>query len=203
MCALILSFILGLIIALVRSAKIDIGDELSGLPKFLLTVIDKIFALFVSIIRGTPSTIQLLIMFNVILVNLDNLVLVAIISFALNSSAYMAELFRGGINSVSKGEKEAARSLGLSNLQMMKKVVMPQAVKNSLPALGNEVITLFKETSIAGFIGLADLTRGASIVISQTFDAATAYFSAAIIYLVIVLVMEKIFKELEKGFLYA
>lgn len=202
-CALILSFILGLIIALVRSAKIDIGDELSGLPKFLLTVIDKIFALFVSIIRGTPSTIQLLIMFNVILVNLDNLVLVAIISFALNSSAYMAELFRGGINSVSKGEKEAARSLGLSNLQMMKKVVMPQAVKNSLPALGNEVITLFKETSIAGFIGLADLTRGASIVISQTFDAATAYFSAAIIYLVIVLVMEKIFKELEKGFLYA
>ncbi|MDU2584488.1 MAG: ABC transporter permease subunit, partial [Anaerococcus prevotii] len=96
-----------------------------------------------------------------------------------------------------------ARSLGLSNLQMMKKVVMPQAVKNSLPALGNEVITLFKETSIAGFIGLADLTRGASIVISQTFDAATAYFSAAIIYLVIVLVMEKIFKELEKGFLYA
>lgn len=202
-CALILSFILGLIIALVRSAKIDIGDELSGLPKFLLTIIDKIFALFVSIIRGTPSTIQLLIMFNVILVNLDNLVLVAIISFALNSSAYMAELFRGGINSVSKGEKEAARSLGLSNLQMMKKVVMPQAVKNSLPALGNEVITLFKETSIAGFIGLADLTRGASIVISQTFDAATAYFSAAIIYLVIVLVMEKIFKELEKGFLYA
>ena len=169
----------------------------------MLTVIDKIFALFVSIIRGTPSTIQLLIMFNVILVNLDNLVLVAIISFALNSSAYMAELFRGGINSVSKGEKEAARSLGLSNLQMMKKVVMPQAVKNSLPALGNEVITLFKETSIAGFIGLADLTRGASIVISQTFDAATAYFSAAIIYLVIVLVMEKIFKELEKGFLYA
>ncbi len=158
---------------------------------------------FKSTIRGTPSTIQLLIMFNVILVNLDNLVLVAIISFALNSSAYMAELFRGGINSVSKGEKEAARSLGLSNLQMMKKVVMPQAVKNSLPALGNEVITLFKETSIAGFIGLADLTRGASIVISQTFDAATAYFSAAIIYLVIVLVMEKIFKELEKGFLYA
>lgn len=142
-------------------------------------------------------------MFNVILANLDNLVLVAIISFALNSSAYMAELFRGGINSVNKGEKEAARSLGLSNFQTMKKVVMPQAIKNSLPALGNEVITLFKETSISGFIGLADLTRGASIVISQTFDAATAYFSAAIIYLIIVMLMEKIFKQLEKGYLYA
>ena len=142
-------------------------------------------------------------MFNVILANLDNIMLVAIISFALNSSAYMAELFRGGINSVNKGEKEAARSLGLSNLQTMRKVVMPQAIKNSLPALGNEVITLFKETSRAGFIGLADLTRGASIVISQTFDAATAYFSAAIIYLVIVMLMEKIFKELEKGYLYA
>lgn len=142
-------------------------------------------------------------MFNVILVNLDNLMLVAIISFALNSSAYMSELFRGGINSVAKGEKEAARSLGLSNFQTMKKVTMPQALKNSLPALGNEVITLFKETSIAGFIGLADLTRGASIVISQTFDAATAYFSAAIIYLVIVLIIEKIFKEIERANLYA
>ena len=201
--ALIVSFILGLLIALVRQSTDNLDPHSKGIGVFLLKLLDKIFGLFVSIIRGTPSTIQLLIMFNVILVNLDNLMLVAIISFALNSSAYMAELFRGGINSVSKGEKEAARSLGLSSFQTMKKVVMPQAVKNSLPALGNEVITLFKETSISGFIGLADLTRGASIVISQTFDAATAYFSAAIIYLLIVLVIEKIFKQLEKGYTYA
>lgn len=202
-CALIISFALGLLIALVRAANIDQVYENNGFGSVLINILDKIFALFVSIIRGTPSTIQLLIMFNVILVNLDNLMLVAIISFALNSSAYMSELFRGGINSVAKGEKEAARSLGLSNFQTMKKVTMPQALKNSLPALGNEVITLFKETSIAGFIGLADLTRGASIVISQTFDAATAYFSAAIIYLVIVLIIEKIFKEIERANLYA
>lgn len=202
-CALIISFALGLLIALVRAANIDQAYENNGFGSALINILDKIFALFVSIIRGTPSTIQLLIMFNVILVNLDNLMLVAIISFALNSSAYMSELFRGGINSVAKGEKEAARSLGLSNFQTMKKVTMPQALKNSLPALGNEVITLFKETSIAGFIGLADLTRGASIVISQTFDAATAYFSAAIIYLVIVLIIEKIFKEIERANLYA
>lgn len=202
-CALIISFALGLLIALVRAANIDQAYENNGFGSVLINILDKIFALFVSIIRGTPSTIQLLIMFNVILVNLDNLMLVAIISFALNSSAYMSELFRGGINSVAKGEKEAARSLGLSNFQTMKKVTMPQALKNSLPALGNEVITLFKETSIAGFIGLADLTRGASIVISQTFDAATAYFSAAIIYLVIVLIIEKIFKKIERVNLYA
>ncbi len=202
-CALIISFALGLLIALVRAANIDQAYENNGFGSVLINILDKIFALFVSIIRGTPSTIQLLIMFNVILVNLDNLMLVAIISFALNSSAYMSELFRGGINSVAKGEKEAARSLGLSNFQTMKKVTMPQALKNSLPALGNEVITLFKETSIAGFIGLADLTRGASIVISQTFDAATAYFSAAIIYLVIVLIIERIFKEIERANLYA
>lgn len=202
-CALIISFALGLLIALVRAANIDQAYENNGFGSVLINILDKIFALFVSIIRGTPSTIQLLIMFNVILVNLDNLMLVAIISFALNSSAYMSELFRGGINSVAKGEKEAARSLGLSNFQTMKKVTMPQALKNSLPALGNEVITLFKETSIAGFIGLVDLTRGASIVISQTFDAATAYFSAAIIYLVIVLIIEKIFKEIERANLYA
>ena len=196
LCALVISFALGLLIALVRAANIDQAYGDNGFGSILINILDKIFTLFVSIIRGTPSTIQLLIMFNVILVNLDNLMLVAIISFALNSSAYMSELFRGGINSVAKGEKEAARSLGLSNFQTMKKVTMPQALKNSLPALGNEVITLFKETSIAGFIGLADLTRGASIVISQTFDAATAYFSAAIIYLVIVLIIEKIFKEI-------
>ncbi|PKZ14769.1 ABC transporter substrate-binding protein/permease [Anaerococcus octavius] len=202
-CALIISFALGLLIALVRAANIDQAYENNGFGSVLINILDKIFALFVSIIRGTPSTIQLLIMFNVILVNLDNLMLVAIISFALNSSAYMSELFRGGINSVAKGEKEAARSLGLSNFQTMKKVTMPQALKNSLPALGNEVITLFKETSIAGFIGLADLTRGASIVISQTFDAATAYFSAAIIYLVIVLIIEKIFKKIERVNLHA
>ncbi len=201
--ALIISFVLGLIIALAREASLSMDVSSSGPGAILIKVLDKIFSMFVSIIRGTPSTIQLLIMFNVILVNLDNLMLVAILSFAINSSAYMAELFRGGINSVSKGEKEAARSLGLSNLQTMQKVVMPQAIKNSLPALGNEVITLFKETSISGFIGLADLTRGASIVISQTFDAATAYFSAALIYLVIVLIMEKIFKNLEKGYTYA
>lgn len=201
--ALILSFILGLIIALVREASLNIDQGQGGLGSVLIKILDKIFALFVSIIRGTPSTIQLLIMFNVILVNIDNLMLVAVISFALNSSAYMAELFRGGINSVDKGEREAARSLGLSNLQTMKKVVMPQAIKNSLPALGNEVITLFKETSISGFIGLADLTRGASIVISQTFDAATAYFTAAIIYLIIVLIIEKVFKQFEKGYTYA
>ena len=201
--ALILSFLLGLIIALVREASLNIDQGQGGFGSVLIKILDKIFALFVSIIRGTPSTIQLLIMFNVILVNIDNLMLVAVISFALNSSAYMAELFRGGINSVDKGEREAARSLGLSNLQTMKKVVMPQAIKNSLPALGNEVITLFKETSISGFIGLADLTRGASIVISQTFDAATAYFTAAIIYLIIVLIIEKVFKQFEKGYTYA
>lgn len=194
--ALIISFSLGLIIAITRAAS----EESTNI---LIKILDKVFTLFVTIIRGTPSTIQLLIMFNVILVNLDNLLLVAVLSFALNSSAYMAEIFRGGINAVDKGEKEAARSLGLTYYQTMRKVIMPQAIKNSLPALANEIITLFKETSISGFIGLADLTRGASIVISQTFDAGTAYFSAAIIYLVIVMVMEKIFKKIEKGLQYA
>ena len=201
--ALVISFILGLIIALVHAATEDLGFGGKSGPSLILKALDKIFHLFVTIIRGTPSTIQLLIMFNVILAGLDNLILVAVLSFALNSSAYMSEVFRGGIQSVAKGEKEAARSLGLSNFQMLRKVVMPQAMKNSLPALGNEVITLFKETSIAGFIGLADLTRGASIVISQTFDAATAYFSAALIYLVIVIVIEKIFKNIERSYLYA
>lgn len=110
----------------------------------------------------------------------------------------MSEVFRGGINSVDKGEIEAARSLGLSYEKTAKLVVIPQAMKNSLPALGNEVITLFKETSISGFIGLVDLTRGAGIIISRTFSAAIPYLAAALIYLLVVLLLEKIFKKLEE-----
>ncbi len=201
--ALIISFVLGIFMAIIKTLANDLKLSWKSPKGFALNLIDKIVSLFITIIRGTPSTIQLLIMFNVILKNMDNLVVIAIISFALNSSAYMAELFRGGINSVPKGEIEAARSLGLSFSQTLKKITIPQAIKISFPALGNEIITLFKETSIAGFIGLLDLTRGASVIISQTFDAAIAYFAAAAIYLIIVILVEKIFKQIEKGYQYA
>lgn len=196
--SLMLSFILGLILAIIRKAKIDLNPKWDNPKGFTLNILDKLAGLFITIIRGTPSTIQLLIMFNVILVGIDNLVIIAIATFALNSSAYMSEVIRSGLNSVAKGEVEAARSLGLSYNEALFKISLPQALRNALPALGNEVITLLKETSISGFIGLADLTRGASIIISKTFKASVPYFAAALIYLIIVILIEQAFKVMER-----
>lgn len=196
--SLIISFFLGLALAVVRTSKDKLKPSWDKPSHILLNILDIIAKGFITIIRGTPTTIQLLIMFNVILVGIDNLILIAIATFSLNSAAYMSEVFRGGIMSVDSGEIEAARSLGLSYSQTFIKIILPQAFKNSLPALANEVITLLKETSITGFIGLADLTRGASIIISKTFKASIPYFSAALIYLIIVIVLEKIFKAIEK-----
>lgn len=201
--SLIFSLIFGLVIAVIKSAHRDLNPKWNSLSGVILNILDFLASVFVTVVRGTPSTIQLLIVFNVILVNVDNLLIVAIVTFTINSSAYMSELFRGGIQSVDKGEIEAARSLGLSYGQTMQKIVMPQAVKNALPALGNEIITLFKETSISGFIGLVDLTRGAAIIISRTFQAAIPYFTAALIYLIVVLILEQIFKKIEKRYTYA
>ena len=196
--SLAISFFLGLGLALIKTSKNDLNPSWSDPKGFFLNLLDKVANLFITIIRGTPTTIQLLIMFNVILVNLDNLIIVAIVTFSLNSAAYMSEVIRGGLLSVDKGEIEAARSLGLSYGQTLAKVSLPQAIRKALPALGNEVITLLKETSITGFIGLADLTRGASIIISKTFKASIPYFAAALIYLLIVIGIEQIFKKLER-----
>lgn len=196
--SLIFALLIGMFIAIVKDYDKNLDENIKGFKYYIIKILAKILNIFVTVVRGTPSTIQLLIVYNVILVNSDSLFLVAIVTFIINSSAYMSEVFRGGINSVDKGEIEAARSLGLSYEKTAKLVVIPQAMKNSLPALGNEVITLFKETSISGFIGLVDLTRGAGIIISRTFSAAIPYFAAALIYLILVLLLEKIFKKLEE-----
>lgn len=196
--SLVISFILGLILAIIKTSKKDLNPTWNEPKGIFLNLLDKFANLFTTIIRGTPTTIQLLIMFNVILTGIDNLIIIAIATFSINSSAYMSEVIRGGIESVDKGQIEAARSLGLSYRQTFIKITLPQALRNSLPALANEVITLLKETSISGFIGLVDLTRGASIIISKTFKASIPYFTAALIYLIIVMGIEKFFKYLER-----
>ncbi|HHU52787.1 MAG TPA: amino acid ABC transporter permease [Clostridiaceae bacterium] len=196
--AFLIGFALGIFLAIIRVACKDLSPSWKTPSGFLINLLSKISNIYITIIRGTPTTVQLLIMFNVILVNLHNLKIVAILTFGLNSAAYMAEIFRSGIQAVSPGEVEAARSLGLSYMQTMSKIVMPQAFRNCLPAFGNEVITLFKETSISGFIGLVDLTRGAGILISKTFRAAPPYFASAMIYLIVVLILERIFHALER-----
>ena len=195
--SLLIGFVLGLILALIKLTHKDLNPGWDSLPNILLNVGNAIAHFFVSFIRGTPTMIQLLIMFNIILAGVKNLPLVAIATFGINSSAYMSEIFRGGFNAVNTGEIQAARALGLSYYQTFKKIVFPQAFKISLPALGNETITLLKETSIAGAIGLMELTRGSNIIISQTFSAVVPYLVTALIYYAFVLLLEKLFKTLE------
>lgn len=152
---------------------------------------------YTTVIRGIPITVLLLMFFYIILVSANG-VTVAIIAFGINSGAYMAELIRSGINAVDRGQMEAARSLGLSKAQAMRKIILPQAIKNILPAIGNECIALLKETSVAGYVAIVDLTRAATNIRNKTFDAVNPIIMLALVYLVIVVVMTKLLAVLER-----
>ena len=155
--------------------------------------------LYITVIRGTPVVVQLLIINFVIFSSVFvDTVLVAIIAFGLNSAAYVAEVFRSGIMSIDAGQMEAGRSLGLTYNQTMWRIIMPQAVKNVLPALGNEMITLLKETSVAGYIALQDLTKGGDIIRSRTYSAFLPLLAVAAIYLVLVLILQALVGRLER-----
>ena len=153
--------------------------------------------IYTTIIRGIPMTVLLLVFFYIILVAADG-VTVAIIAFGINSGAYMAELIRSGINAVDKGQMEAARSLGLPKGQAMAKIIFPQAIKNILPAIGNECIALLKETSVAGYVAIVDITRAATNIRNKTFDAVNPIILLALIYLVLVVIMTKLLAILER-----
>ncbi|MGN1030183.1 MAG: ABC transporter substrate-binding protein/permease, partial [Butyricicoccaceae bacterium] len=179
--ALIIGLLLGFLIAIARSAC-----DMTGKAKLL----NWILKAYLTVIRGTPSMIQLLIIYYVIFAstNIDK-VLVACVAFGLNSSAYIAEIVRSGIMSIDNGQMEAGRSLGFNYTQTMYHIILPQAFKNVLPALGNEFIVLLKETSISGYIGIADLTRGGDFIRSRTYEALIPLLAVAIIYLILVMVL--------------
>ena len=158
----------------------------------------KIAFVYIDIIRGTPTMIQLLIMWNVIMAASKNKILVATIAFGINSGAYVAEILRGGIQSVDKGQMEAGRSVGLSRLQTMTYIVMPQAFKNCFPSLLNEFITLLKETSIAAAVGLAELTHASEQVSAATYQYMMPLLGAAVMYFVVVKVLSILFGMLEQ-----
>ena len=153
-------------------------------------------------IRGTPTLVQLLIMWFVIWASArstdENMIRCAILSFGINSGAYVAEIIRSGIMSIDRGQMEAGRSLGLNYTATMRHVIIPQAFKNVLPALGNELITLLKETSVVTVIGLKDLTKGAMIIQSKTYQAFVPYIAIAVIYLALVLVLSWILGKVER-----
>ena len=188
--ALVIGMLLGAVVAMVRS----IHDQTGKLK--ILNVICKVYT---TVIRGTPVMVQLLIIYYVIFATSElNSVLIASVAFGLNSGAYVAEVVRSGITAVPKGQMEACRSLGMSNSMAMRTVILPQAIRNIMPALGNEGISLLKETSIAGYIGIMDLTRGADIIRGQTYDALLPMIVAGAIYLAIVLVITHLVGRMEK-----
>ena len=154
--------------------------------------------LYTTVIRGIPMTVLLLLFFFVLFVSARNGVPVAIAAFGINSGAYMAELIRSGINAVDKGQMEAARSLGMSKGQAMVKVVMPQAIKYILPAIGNECIALLKETSVAGYVAVVDVTKAATNIRNKTYDAVNPIILLALIYLVMVVALTRLLAIMER-----
>lgn len=187
--AALLGILIGFIVAIIRSTADRTGK---------LKIADVLCRIYLTVIRGTPTMIQLLIMFFVIMSNSNNKILIAIMTFAINSGAYVAEIVRSGIMSIDIGQFEAGRSLGFTYVSTMYHIILPQAFKNVLPALMNEFITLLKETSICGYIGLMDLTRGGDIIRSRTYEAMLPLFAVALIYLVIVMILTALVNRLER-----
>ena len=157
----------------------------------------KICDIYVTTIRGIPVVVLLLIFYYLILKSSEGVV-VGIVTFGLNSAAYMAELIRSGINAVDPGQLEAGRSLGLSKLQTVNRIILPQAVKNILPAIGNEFIALLKETSVAGYVAVKDLTRAGNLIRNNTFDAFNPLIAVAIVYLVLVIIITAVLGKFER-----
>jgi len=194
--ALVIGSVLGILVAVVRSSH----DQLEAQHKHnkVLDIVNGICQIYLTVIRGTPMMVQLLIMYFVILASTTNTVLVATLSFGINSGAYVAEIIRGGIMSVDKGQMEAGRSLGLSYVQTMWHIIIPQAIKNILPALGNEFIALLKETSIVNVIGMKDITKWALNVQGRTYQAFMPFLGIAAVYLILVLVFTKLVALMER-----
>lgn len=187
--AVMIGVVLGFLVAVVRSTYSKTGK---------LWLLDKICGIYLTVIRGTPMMVQLLIMFYVVFVSSNNKLLVAIIAFGINSGAYVAEIVRSGIMSIDEGQFEAGRSLGFSYPRTMWYIILPQAFKNILPALANEFIVLLKETSICGYIGLTDLTRGGDIIRSRTYEAFLPLIGVAFIYLIMVAGLSALVKKWER-----
>ena len=180
--ALVIGVIIGLIITLIKYFAED---------SRVLRPFGKLCDLYVTVIRGIPVTVLLMIFYYLIMVTSTNGVLVATITFGINSGAYMAELIRSGINAVDRGQMEAGRSLGLSKMQTMRRIILPQAVRYVLPAVGNEFIALLKETSVAGYVAVVDLTRAGNLVRNNTHDMFNPLMLIALMYLLMVVLLTK------------
>lgn len=189
--AVILGFVIGILIAIVRHHHDTNGK---------LKILNRLCVWYVNIIRGTPVLLQLMIIYYVIFKSVDiSIIIVGVLAFGFNSGAYVSEIIRAGINSIDKGQMEAGLSLGLKYNMVMRYIIMPQAIRNILPALGNEFITLIKETSAGAYIGIMELTKASDIIASRTYDYFFPLIIIALIYLVITLGLTKFVNKMEVG----
>ncbi len=199
--ALIIGILLGIIVAAVRTyydQNLRTLQAKKDLKYYLLTAANGICKLYLTVIRGTPMVVQLLIFYFVIFASVKSGTPIAMISFGINSGAYVAEIFRSGLMSIDRGQFEAGRSLGLSYMQTMRHVIIPQAFKVVLPTLCNEFIVLLKETSVAGYVGIIDLTKAGDLIRGRTFSAFMPLIAVAIIYLLFVVILTKLVGRLER-----
>ena len=194
--ALLIGVALGVLVAVVRSSHDQMVAQRRSSK--IMNFLNGICKLYLTVIRGTPVMVQLLIMYFVIMANSTNTTLTAVLTFGINSGAYVAEIVRSGIPSIAPGQMEAGRSLGLNYVQTMWNIIIPQAIKNILPALGNEFIALLKETSIVNVIGMKDITKWAINVQGRTYQAFMPFIGIAVVYLIMVIFLSKMVTLLER-----
>ena len=199
--ATLIGVAIGVVIAAVRSTY-DKNEETlvknGGVNYYVMKILNGICKLYLTVIRGTPVVIQLLIIYFIIFAKSNNDLFIAIFAFGINSGAYVAEIFRGGIMSIDNGQFEAGRSLGFNYTQTMFYIVIPQVIKAVLPTLCNEFIVLIKETSVAGYVGIVDLTKAGERIRGVTFSAFMPLIAVALIYLVVVVILTQLVKILER-----
>ena len=199
--AVLIGIVIGIVIAAIRSTYDKNEESLKkngGVGYWVLYVLNAISKLYLTVIRGTPVVVQLMIFYFVIFAWSTNGIMVATIAFGLNSGAYVAEIFRGGIMSIDNGQFEAGRSLGFNYFQTMIYIIIPQVIKTVLPTLCNEFIVLLKETSVAGYVGIMDLTKAGELIRGRTFSAFMPLIAVALIYLVVVVILTKLVNLLER-----
>ena len=184
---------------MIRSSHDKLEEEMRpGFGRSVLALLNAIARIYLTIIRGTPTVVQLMIAYFIIFASSNNKVLIAILAFGINSGAYVAEIIRSGIMSIDPGQFEAGRSLGLGYKDTMRFIIIPQALKNILPAMGNEFIQLIKETSILGYVGIMDLTKASSYVSSRTYQMFIPLITAGIMYYLIVKILSIFLEKMER-----
>ncbi len=199
--ATLIGIFLGIIVAAVRTTYDKNGEAMAfhkSIGYYILKIANVLCKLYLTVMRGTPVVVQLLIAYFIIFASSDNGIMVAIFAFGVNSGAYVAEILRGGIMSIDNGQFEAGRSLGFNYLQTMIYIVIPQAIKTALPSLLNEFIALLKETSVAGYVGLVDITKAGAIIRGRTFSAFMPLIAVALVYLILVTLLTWAVSKIER-----